>query len=488
METRQQYERHEQTKCERACRQIERLCETAERIVNRDCGRHNYRQRCDRSLALGTQARDCLVSQGITTVTAFFSASRKEIATVLAEQTEYTFFSARNQVSGWKRNVRQRLETRKEQPVGLHPAFEVFTPEIRSFFTAMSIATPEDLLNYEGLAPAYMNWRRDNKMGEMNLASARGNMYLWKESVTRQGAAHDTAAETAFDTTTFPSIIAPASTIVSGTNSPPSSASPQEPFGRSQSTFRDGAAALTVDDRPMSRRLRRKIAKRTFPPVLTPASTATTNEQEPTAAEGSPSVSKNGEDSLALAADVDREDNSDGRNGTRKSVKRKNASSTDTGGDATVDHGVASEILLLGPYIPDFLAAQGITTIAALFKSYVNDMATALAKDTGYTFSSAQTRVYSWKRDARQRLETRMEQPVGLHPAFEVFSPGTRSFFTAMSIATPDDLFQYEGLWQAYMNWRRDNKMTDIAQSSANMMVSVWRRSVRRQSTSPTTF
>jgi hypothetical protein len=108
---------------------------------------------------LGPQARNVLLSQGITTVTFFLSVSTEEMATALAKGTEYTFYSARNKVLLWKKDVRQRLETRKELqlPVGLHPAFKVFNIDERSFFAAMSIRTPNDLLLYKGLAQAYMD-------------------------------------------------------------------------------------------------------------------------------------------------------------------------------------------------------------------------------------------------------------------------------------------------------------------------------------------
>jgi len=105
-------------------------------------------------LLLGTFARDLCRSQGIKTVVSFLWANRKEMATVLAKDTECTFWSALKKVDGWKKDARQRLDTRKKQPVGLHPAFEVFNIDERSFFAAMSIATPTDLAKYEDLAQA----------------------------------------------------------------------------------------------------------------------------------------------------------------------------------------------------------------------------------------------------------------------------------------------------------------------------------------------
>lgn len=265
---------------------------------------------------LGPQARNVLLSQGITTVTFFLSVSTEEMATALAKGTEYTFYSARNKVLLWKKDVRQRLETRKELqlPVGLHLAFEVFDPEIRSFFTAMSIATPKDLLNCEDLAPVCVKWRRDNKMREMNRATTERNIYMWKASVTRQGTTYDTApAGTTVVTSTAPSIISPTSAIVSGTKSPPSSVSPQKPFDGAQSTIRNALPVFTVDGRPMSWRLRRKMAKRTAPPIPIPAfAVAAANAQEQAVGDDSSSGPTDSGDLLVLATCKDHEDSSGG--------------------------------------------------------------------------------------------------------------------------------------------------------------------------------
>jgi hypothetical protein len=146
---------------------------------------------------MGPLTRGFLASQGITTVTTFLSASAKEIATVLAEQTINTFFSARTKVNRWKRDVRQRQEARKKQIVGLHPAFGVLDDVARSFFNAMSIATPKDLLKYQGLARAYVKWRRDNNMSDMNKRSANAHVVRLRDYVRRQ---NESSTETVGDT------------------------------------------------------------------------------------------------------------------------------------------------------------------------------------------------------------------------------------------------------------------------------------------------
>lgn len=75
-------------------------------------------------------------------------------------------------MGSWRRDAKQRLETRKEQPVGLHPASEVFNSEVRTFFAAKSIATSEEILAYSALIRVYKDWRRDNKLYEMKVSYA----------------------------------------------------------------------------------------------------------------------------------------------------------------------------------------------------------------------------------------------------------------------------------------------------------------------------
>jgi len=113
-------------------------------------------------LLLGPQAQDFFLSQGITTVKALLSLSTKETVTALAKDTECGFATALRKVERWRKETRQRQKTRKEQPVGLHPAFEVFIIDERSFFAAVLITTPNDLLQYKNLSLAYMDWRHKN--------------------------------------------------------------------------------------------------------------------------------------------------------------------------------------------------------------------------------------------------------------------------------------------------------------------------------------
>jgi len=132
------------------------------------------------------------------------------------------------------------------------------------------------------------------------------------------------------------------------------------------------------------------------------------------------------------------------------------------------------ELLLLGPQAQDFCLSQRITTVKVFLSASPKDMATALAKETECTFSMALRKVERWKKQTRQRQETRMEQPVGLHPTFEVFNIDKRSFFAAMSIATPYDLLQYEDLAQAYMDWRHNNnKRRSEAKDSHKLYIPV---------------
>jgi hypothetical protein len=215
---------------------------------------------------LGPKARDFFVSQGITTVKTFLSVKLIDMATALAKQNECVLATAKNKLSRWRGDVKQRHKTRKEQLVGLHPAFEVFDSEARSFFTAMSIAAPSDLMTYRCLAQVYVDWRRDNRMYEIKLNNANGIVCRWRQSVKRQ---NDACLEWQ----------APVPTIGSPSSNPMVSElsfSSKRAFSSELSTGADNTSvderpAFTVDGRPMSGWMHRKMAKRTFP-VPTPAS------------------------------------------------------------------------------------------------------------------------------------------------------------------------------------------------------------------------
>jgi hypothetical protein len=93
------------------------------------------------------------------------------------------------EVKSWKHEVRQRQETRKEKPVGLHSAFEVFDPTVRSFLAAQSIATPSDLRLTRGaaLARCFIKWRVQQGMTTLKFNTSEKLVSTWKESVERQG-------------------------------------------------------------------------------------------------------------------------------------------------------------------------------------------------------------------------------------------------------------------------------------------------------------
>jgi hypothetical protein len=170
--------------------------------------------------------------------------------------------------------VKQRHKTRNEQPVRLHPAFEVFDSEARSFFTAMSIAAPSDLMTYHCLAQVYVDWRRDNRMYEKKPKNANGIVCRWRQSVKRQ---NDACLEWEAPA---PSIGSPTSNpMASGVSLPSSEALPPEVSDAAHNTHMDDMPAFTVDGRPMSGWMHRKMAKRTFPvptPASAPASTVVT--------------------------------------------------------------------------------------------------------------------------------------------------------------------------------------------------------------------
>lgn len=144
---------------------------------------------------LGQLAQRFLVSQGITTVDIFLASENKAMAIALLEWRkqekleERKFNSSMNEVRRWKCEVLQRQETRKGKLVGLHIAFEVFDPTVRSFLAAQSIATPSDLRlgHRPTLASDFISWRKEKGMKEILLSSASRVICMWKESVERQG-------------------------------------------------------------------------------------------------------------------------------------------------------------------------------------------------------------------------------------------------------------------------------------------------------------
>jgi hypothetical protein len=143
---------------------------------------------------LGPLARHFLASQRFTTVDAFLASENRAMAIALLawrkreKLEERTYNTVMNNLRNWKREVQQRQETRREKPVGLHIAFEVFDPIVRSFLASQSIATPADLRlgRRATLALCFVNWRKEKGMKYIPLSSARRGVSMWKESVERQ--------------------------------------------------------------------------------------------------------------------------------------------------------------------------------------------------------------------------------------------------------------------------------------------------------------
>lgn len=149
---------------------------------------------------LGTHARDLCASQGITTVEALLSTSVLKLAPALASRIECAFGTARTQIAEWKRDSRQRIKTREMRLSGLNPpVFEVFDPELQSFFTTMSFTTPEALLSFRGLGREYVVWRDGNQMNVIPIQNAHKYAGKWRYSVKRQ---IDTAVGEATDPST----------------------------------------------------------------------------------------------------------------------------------------------------------------------------------------------------------------------------------------------------------------------------------------------
>ena len=79
--------------------------------------------------------------------------------------------------------------------MGLHPAFEVYIIDERSFFAAMLITTPNDLLQYKSLSLAYMDWRHKNNKNELKLQTIKTRIKLWKDAMIQQGTANTTSTD-----------------------------------------------------------------------------------------------------------------------------------------------------------------------------------------------------------------------------------------------------------------------------------------------------
>jgi hypothetical protein len=140
---------------------------------------------------LSSLAQAFLTSQCLTTTRSFRDWSTKEMAGALVEYRhqknlkEWTLNTAERQVSRWKSEVQERQPSQEELPVEIDPSFEVFSPTVRSFLAAQSIANPSDffLRSTQQLSEALVEWRRKRNLKELKLRTAEQYVQRWRRSV-----------------------------------------------------------------------------------------------------------------------------------------------------------------------------------------------------------------------------------------------------------------------------------------------------------------
>jgi hypothetical protein len=140
---------------------------------------------------LSSLAQAFLTSQCLTTTRLFIDWSTTEMAGALIDYRrqknlkEWTLNTAERHVSRWKSEVQERQPSQEEVPVEVDPSFEVFSPTVRSFLTAQSIANPSDffLRSTQQLSEALVEWRRTRNLKELKLRTAEQYVQRWRRSV-----------------------------------------------------------------------------------------------------------------------------------------------------------------------------------------------------------------------------------------------------------------------------------------------------------------
>jgi hypothetical protein len=182
--------------------------EQRENVLPRDGGRGHVEQACasgqvaplgnspisslDPGLCLlSSLAQSFLTSQCLTTTRLFTDWSTKEMAGALVDYRrqknlkEWTLNTAERYVSRWKSEVQERELSQEEVPVEVDPSFEVFSPTVRSFLAAQSIANPSDffLRSTQQLSEALVEWRRTRNLKILKLRTAEQYVQRWRRSV-----------------------------------------------------------------------------------------------------------------------------------------------------------------------------------------------------------------------------------------------------------------------------------------------------------------
>jgi len=419
----------------------------------------------DELLLLGVLANEFFASQEITNVEAFLSTLYKDITQKLKQFMNRgwsTSYSGK-WITNWKHDILQRRKTRQERVVGLHPTFEVFDGELRDFLAAMSITTPQELLEFPILSRAYVQWRYDHDGSIVQHGSTSVNASGWRSSVKRQLADHD-----------------------------------ETPAARPNTTKK--RAAKTVSGAATKRKPKIKAKAKSKVNVKVKHTSKVKRASKGTRGRGRPprvareATSQNVSTIAAVQPDTKRK-TSKGKakskpgctvQGPGRTTKSTNPYRT----TCTVLVQPNAELSQLGPLAGTFLAMKGITNVAVFLETSLSSKlggklvrfrTKRYPKEKVWTVSNAVDNIRSWKRDLLQRRATRKENPVGLHLTFEIFDGELRSFLVAMSITTPQELFEFPTLSRAYGEWRHKTLLLALPPNSSAAYASLWKRSVKRQ-------
>lgn len=373
----------------------------------------------DASLSnLGSFATAFFISQRIESANAFLQRLGTALSLSLIkfaaekEQETWGITRAKKCISSWKRDIRQRKETQKALPDGLHPAFEVFDSDVLAFFSVHAVVNPLDLWREPkiALALAWATYQRGTKHIDMKETTSDTHVSQWRDSVKRQLTAQEL-----------------------------------------------GSLGVTTTRRRKSSHTGQSLTKST------------------TSATKSRGKNKHQVCNELVAGDC------------FKTATVDAAATVSKGTDT--DAPLEPDLILLGDFACSFFVSQGITTTkdflsARQSKDLALDLVAFMLQHHQKTITpiTARQRVDGWKGDIRQRYKTREEGLEGIHPTFEVFNPGIRSFLTSQSVITPEDLFTrpLKELGEAWRK-RHNGKHPNGKLTSAKSFVSKWRESVKRQ-------
>jgi hypothetical protein len=461
-------------------------------------------------ILLGSLAEEFCVSQGIMTVENFLSAERdgdRMMHALIAwrkreKGSEWKVQTATRHTRNWRIELLQRRATRLEQPVGLHPAFEVFSPSVRSFLVEQSIANPRDLRQRcnSSLSRALVVWREKINL-PLQLMSARNLVYYWNDAVARHSKA---VVETVVPQIPQQS----ANTVPVNTDGavPKTTPSQESSIAKNISAYEQHDTATIGVDNSISQ--------------------ATGDSHSSDSVRASEQVASKGVDAsdsdksdpvtgvIIVASDGSYSETSinlpeQGKVGgsdshvfgeTQASTQAQVSASASASGHVVIESEQGTvgqctdssssssqldpELILLGSPVVEFCVAQATMTLDNFLSAELDVVVNALIewrkreKMPTWKVSTAANHIRIWRNELLQRRATRLEQPVGLHPAFEVFSSSVRSFLVEQSIANPSDLLQRSGgtLSRAFANTSKPVKL-----ATATRLVKYWKKAAARQ-------